>query len=197
MRCLHVASALLVLASARPALAEDGVDGDGDVPQEEHAPYRVNLRVGSASSDRNGMPTVCAEVRVFLDLNVESCGTGADLWHNNDGTEMMHIRASWEVFDRTTRRGRGGVRVGGGFSELSVGDDKLGLEFGDPDTSDPVSVAGPELAVSAQWTIPLGKKLEAVGTFTGGVGYFAGARKLILPRDEVQPFASIDIGVGW
>ncbi|MBZ0233558.1 MAG: hypothetical protein K8M05_14630 [Deltaproteobacteria bacterium] len=191
------AAILLLLASAAPAHAEEPVDGGGEVAQEEHAPYRVNLRVGSSSSDRNGMPTVCAEVRVWADLAVESCGTGADLWHNSDGPEMMHVRALWEIYDRTTRRGRGGVRVGGGFAELAVGDDKLGFEFGDPDSRDPVSVAGPEVAVSAQWTIPLGKKLEAVGTFTGGVGYFAGARKLILPRDEVQPFASIDIGVGW
>jgi hypothetical protein len=193
---LHVAC-FLVLASATSALAEEPVDGGGEVKQEEHAPYRVNLRVGSSSTDRNGMPTVCAEVRVFLDLNVESCGTGADLWHNNDGAEMMHVRASWEIFDTTTRRGRGGVRLGGGFAEMSVGDDKLGFEFGDPDSTDPVSVAGPEAAVSAQWTMPIGKNLEAVGTFTGGVGYFSGARKLILPRDEVQPFASIDIGVGF
>jgi hypothetical protein len=194
VRYAHLVALLLVPGAA---WAEDPVDGDGDVPQQEHAPYRVNLRVGSSSTDRNGMPTVCVEVRVFADLNVESCGTGADLWHNSEGPEMMHARASWEVVDKTTRRGRGGLRVGGGFAEMSVGDDKLGFQFGDPDNADPVSVAGPEVAVSAQWTMPLGKKLEAVGTFTGGVGYFAGARKLILPRDEVQPFASIDIGVGW
>jgi hypothetical protein len=184
-----VASATL----AGVAHADPPIDGDGEVEQTPHAPYRVNLRVGQSSTDRNGMPTVCAEVRVWADLNVESCGTGADLWHQSDGPEMMHVRASWEV----TRRGRGGLRLGGGFAELSVGDDQLGFEFGDPDHLDPVSVAGPEVMMSAQWTFPLGKKLEAVGTFTGGVGYFTGAPKLLLPRDEVQPFASIDLGVGW
>jgi len=34
------------------------------------------MAVGCPSTDRNGMPTVCAEVRVIADLNVESCGTG-------------------------------------------------------------------------------------------------------------------------
>jgi hypothetical protein len=193
----YVTTLLIVLASAMTARADERVDGGGEVEQEAHAPYRVNLRVGSSSTDRNGMPTVCAEVRLWADLSVDSCGTGADLWHNSDGPEMMHVRGLWEVFDTTTRRGRGGIRLGAGFAEMSVGDDKLGFEFGDPDDLDPVSVAGPEVAVSAQWTMPLGKKLEAVGTFTGGVGYFAGARKLVLPRDEVQPFASIDVGVGW
>jgi hypothetical protein len=176
---------------------DDRADGGGDVAQVPHAPYRVNLRVGTSSTDRNGMPTVCAEVRLWADLAVESCGTGAQVWHDSDGPEMMHVRGSWEVYDRTTRRGRGGVRLGLGFAEMSVGDDQLGFQFGDPDSRDPVSVAGPEASMSAQWTMPLGKGLEAVGTFTGGVGYFSGARKLILPRGEVQPFATIDIGVGW
>lgn len=200
MRIAVVLSAALVMSAGAAAADEfDGepVDGGGEVKQEEHAPYRVNVRVGTASTDRNGAPTVCAEVRVWADLAVESCGTGADLWHNSDGTEMMHVRGTWEVFDRTTRRGRGGVRLGAGFAELSVGDDKLGLQFGDPDNRDPISVAGPEAALSAQWTFPLGKGLEAVGTFTGGVGYFTGAPKLILPREQVQPFASFELGVGW
>ncbi len=200
MRPILAALALIAATAAPvggPAFADESVDDGGDVVPQPHAPYRVNLRLGTASTDRNGMPTVCAEVRVWADLAIESCGTGADLWHQNDGPEMMHVRASWELFDRTTHRGRGGVRVGAGFAELAVGDDQLGFEFGDPDNRDPVSVAGPEVAVSAQWTLPLGKGLQAVGTFTGGVGYFSGAPKLILPRDEVQPFAAFDLGVGW
>lgn len=198
-----IAALICVTLAAAGVARADGpsgatpIDGGGEVTQAPHAPYRVNLRVGTASTDRNGAPTVCAEVRVWADLHVESCGTGADLWHDNDGTEMMHVRGSWEVLDHTTRRGRGGLRLGAGFAELSVGDDQLGLQFGDPDLADPISVAGPELSVSAQWTFPLGKGVDAVGTFTGGAGYFAGARKLVLPRDEVQPFASFDLGVGW
>lgn len=196
---MKYATAVLLLLIASPSLAraQEAVDGGGEVPQEAHAPYRINMRLGTASTDRNGAPTICAEVRVWADLNVESCGTGADILHNNDGPEMMHVRGLYEIYDRTTSRGRGGIRLGAGFAEMSVGDDKIGLEFGDPDAQDPISVAGPEAAVSAQWTMPLGKGLEAVGTFTGGVGYFAGARKLILPRDEIQPFASFEIGVGW
>lgn len=189
---------LISIGLPSAALADGPIDGGGEeVEQQEHAAYRVNLRLGTASTDRNGAPTICAEVRVWADLAIESCGTGADILHNNDGAEMMHVRGTYEIWDRTTRRGRGGVRLGAGFAEMSVGDDKIGLEFGDPDAQNPISVAGPEAAVSAQWTIPLGKKLEAVGTFTGGVGYFSGARKLVLPRDEIQPFASFELGVGW
>jgi hypothetical protein len=195
VRC---AAGLVVLIVASPAFAEEPIiDGGGEVKQQPHAPYRVNMRLGTASTDRNGAPTICAEVRVWADLAVESCGTGADILHNNDGPEMMHVRGTYEIWDRTTARGRGGIRLGAGFAEMSVGDDKIGFEFGDPDARDPVSVAGPEASVSAQWTVPLGKKLEAVGTFTGGVGYFSGARKLVLPRDELQPFASFELGVGW
>ncbi len=200
-----LASAAFVVAAVVGARADgaglgprpdEPTDG-GEVRPQPHAPYRVNLRVGTASTDRNGMPSVCAEVRVWADLAVESCGTGAQVWHNNDGAEMMHVRASWEVLDRTTARGRGGLRLGVGFAEMAVGADKLGFRFGEPDPDEPVSVAGPEVAVSAQWTVPPGKGLEAVGTFTSGLAYFRGARQLVLPRDELQPFASVDVGVGW
>ena len=188
-------SGALSLLLCPPARAEEPADGDGEVAQEAHAPYRLNLRVGTASTDRDGMPTVCGEVRVWADLNVESCGTGSGLW-TEGGTEMMHIRASWEVYGRNTTRGRGGLRLGAGFAEMSVGPDKLGLSFRGPDP-DQISAAGPEVSVSGQWTYPLGKGLDAVGTFTSGLGWFAGAPDLITPKSELQPFASVEIGVGW
>jgi hypothetical protein len=97
------------------------------------------------------MPTVCGEVRVWGGLAVEGCGTGAQAWHNEDGAEMMHLRTTYEVLRRGAGGGRLGLRAGVGFAELSVAADQLGFQFGSPDVTG-ASAAGPEAALSAQWT---------------------------------------------
>ncbi|MEZ4401678.1 MAG: hypothetical protein R3B06_16750 [Kofleriaceae bacterium] len=187
----------LLVATAGAARA-DGDDRAGPpTPVAADPPYRVNLRIGGASSDRNGNPTVCGEVRVWGGLALESCGTGAQAWHNDDGAEMMHVRTTYEVLHLgTAGNGRLGVRAGVGFAELSVAADQLGFQFGSPDATR-ASVAGPEASVSAQWTRPLVSQVDALATFTVGGAYFAGAQELVFPRAQLQPFASFEVGVGW
>ena len=195
MRVLSLAAGALALAGAVAHADDDRGGAPG--PVSDDPPFRVNLRIGGASTDRNGMPTVCGEVRVWGGLGVESCGTGAQLWHDGDGAEMMHLRTTFEVVHRATPGGgRLGLRAGLGFAEVSVAADQLGFQFGAPDATK-ASAAGPEASVSAQWTRPLAGKAEAIATFTIGSAYVDGAPELVLPRDRVQPFASFEVGVGW
>ena len=45
--------------------------------------------------------------------------------------------------------------------------------------------------------LPLGRGLEALATATLGTAWFAHARELVAPQRTLQPFASIEVGVGW
>ena len=179
-------------ASAQPSEQEPGGTGDTGRP----VTNRINLRLGGATSDSTGRPTICLDVRVWSGLGVESCGTGQGVIHNEPGTELAHFRATWSIIQRATSSGTGRVRGGIGWAELQVGIDHPGFQFGQPDR-DRGSVAGPEAAVQGQWLVPLGAGVEAIASFTAGMAAFADADKLIVPQSNLQPFASVEIGVGW
>lgn len=158
---------------------------------------RINMRVGAATSDSTGRPTICLDVRVWSGLGVESCGTGQGVIHDEPGTELAHFRGTWSLLSTTTSSGTGRLRGGLGWAELQVGVDHPGFHFGSPDQIDRGSVAGPEATLQGQWMVPLGAGVEAIASFTAGVAVFASADELVVPKDNVQPFASVEIGVGW
>lgn len=188
------AIALVLLAGT--ARADESLEpGTGD--HSGPTSNRINLRLGRATSDSTGSPTICVDVRVWGGLGVETCGTGQGIIHDEPGHELAHFRATWSFFERATRSGTGKLRGGLGFAELQVGVDRPGFKFGEPDRVDRGSVAGPEAALQGQWLVPLGKGVEAVASFTAGLAVFANADKLITPQDNVQPFASFELGVGW
>ena len=162
----------------------------------------TGLRVPSPSLrrghfDSTGRPTICVDVSVVRGFGVESCGTGQGIIHDQPGTELAHFRATYTLASHTTASGTGRLRGGIGWAELQVGVDHPGFHFGDPDSVDRGSVAGPEGALQAQWLVPLKSQLEAVISVTGGIAVFADADKLITPQSNVQPFVSAEIGLGW
>jgi hypothetical protein len=169
----------------------------GTEPAAAPTTNRLNMRIGGATSDDTGRPTICLDVRIIAGFGVESCGTGQAIIHNEAGREMAHFRGTWTFAQTHTARGTGKLRAGAGFAELQVGQDHPGFKFGDPDSVDRGSVAGPEAAFQAQWLVPLGVGVEAVTSVTAGLAYFAEADKLIIPQKELQPFVSFEIGVGW
>lgn len=190
-----VAAALLapVIAYADDPQESELGTGSGAAP----TPNRINLRLGNATSDSTGRPTICLDVRIWAGLGVESCGTGQGIIHDQAGTEMAHFRATWSVFERATSHGTGRLRGGLGWAELQVGVDHPGFHFDEPDQVDRGSVAGPEAAVQGQWLVPLGKGVEAVISVTAGLAVFANADKLITPQSNTQPFGSFELGLGW
>jgi hypothetical protein len=195
-RRLELAVVVVVgaLVSPRAALAdESGEDARSQTPTSN----RINVRLGSATTDSTGRPTICVDVRVFAGFGVESCGTGQGVIHDEPGTEMAHFRATWTVFERATAKGTGKLRAGAGFAELQVGVDHPGFHFGSPDSVDRGSVAGPEAALQGQWLVPLGGGVEAVASFTAGVAAFQSADQLVEPHGNVEPFASFELGLGW
>ena len=198
MRWKSAALAAVALAGHAPTRAVADESGDPNAPAASGpAINRFNFRLGGATSDATGRPTLCLDVRIVKGLSVEGCGTGQGVIHDELGSEMAHFRGNYSFFEGHTSRGTGRVRGGIGFAELQVGLDRPGFHFGDPDAVDRGSVAGPEGAVQGQWLIPIGKGVEAIASFTAGVAIFASADKLIVPQSNVQPFASFEVGLGW
>lgn len=192
MRWLLACLVVPLVAHAEPEASEPGQGS-----AEEPAPNRFNFRVGAASSDTTGRPTICVDVRVWYKLGVETCGTGQGVIHNEPGTELAHFRTTWSFIEHATSTGTGKLRGGLGFAELQVGVDRPGFHFGQPDAVDRGSVAGPEAMVQGQWLIPIGKGVEAIASFTAGLAVFAHANELVEPKSNAQPFASVEIGLGW
>ncbi len=190
-------SALAAVAlAAGPARAEEAAEpgaGGGADPSTN----RINLRIGGASSDSTGRPTICLDVRIVAGFAVESCGTGQAIIHNEAGREMAHFRGTWTLLTKHTDRGTGKLRAGAGFAELQVGVDHPGLNFGSPDRIDRGSVAGPEAVVQGQWLVPLGRGVEAIASLTAGAAAFAKADELIVPQRAIQPFVALELGLGW
>jgi len=184
----------LVLASSAASADEATEPGTSDA---KPTPNRFNLRLGNATSDSTGRPAICVDIRIWRGLGVESCGTGQGVIHDEPGEEIAHFRATWSVIERAFTTGTARLRGGIGWAELQVGVDHPGFHFGAPDSVDRGSVAGPEGAVQGQFLVPLGKGIEAIASFSAGVAVFAEADKLITPQSNVQPFASVEIGLGW
>jgi hypothetical protein len=190
---------LVALALVAPtwAHAEPEASEPGTASAPGPAVNRLNMRLGGASTDSTGRPTICVDVRVVRGFGVESCGTGQGIIHDEVGSELAHFRGTWSFLERATTSGTGRLRGGLGWAELQVGIDRPGFHFGDPDRVDRGSVAGPEAALQGQWLVPLGKGIEAIASFTTGVAVFASADQLIVPKSNVQPFASVEVGLGW
>lgn len=157
--------------------------------------HRLNLRAGLASSDEVDRPTICLEVVAVRAVSVEGCGTGSGILHDQVGRQIAHFRLNIPFVQRATWGGWGSVRAGVGFAEMEVGEDRPGFDFGDLDQLG--STAGPDGAVSIQWMRSIGKGFELVGTGTVGVAWFSGADRLVIPQQQLQPYASIELGVGW
>jgi hypothetical protein len=157
---------------------------------------RFNLRLGSATSDSTGRPTICLDVNLAAGFGVESCGTGQGILHDEPGTELAHFRATYALLSRATPSGTGRLRGGIGWAELQVGVDHAGFRFDTPDV-ERGSVAGPEASLQGQWLVPLAKGVEAIASLTAGAAVFANADQLVVPKGNVQPFVSFELGLGW
>jgi hypothetical protein len=186
----------VALAAAGPARADGESTEPGAGERATPVTNRINLRIGAATSDRNGRPTICLDARIVSGFGVESCGTGQAILHNDPGREMAHFRGTWTLLTRDTDHGTGKLRAGAGFAELQVGVDHPGFQFGSPD-SDRGSISGPEAVVQGQWLVPLGRGVEVVTSLTAGAAAFANADQLATPQRTIQPFVSFELGLGW
>lgn len=195
---LVCAAAATLVALAPPARADERTDDGTSGDPSDHPPIknRLNFRVGFASSDQNGHPTICLDVNVAFGFGIESCGTGAQVLHDDPGQEMSHYRINYTMVERSLWKGTLHARGGLGFSEMQVGKDDPGFVFGGTN-KDKSSTSGPEAALSAQWLLPMYKGLDFVVTGTAGLAYFAHAEDLATTKSDVQGFASIEAGIGW
>ena len=135
-------------------------------------------------------------MRVAFDVGVESCGTGSGVWGDSNGVEMAHFRASYTFIRRQLEHAALRVRGGAGLAELQVGIDRPGLSVGGPEAGRG-AVTGPEVSVSAQLLLRAYKDVDFVLTGTAGVAAFRRADELVVPQSNVQPFISVEAGIGW
>lgn len=181
-------------AAAPPGGDDDGGGDTGEVAR--RAANRVNLRLGTASTDHTGRPTICLEVSAVWRLSVEGCGTGSGFLHSEPGAQLAHFRAKARVFQRAVQQGLLRVQAGVGFAELQLDADEAGFEFGTP-TGRRIEAAGPEAALSLQWLRPLGKGWEFILDTSAGAAWIPHAAELAEPQDQMQPFVSFEAGIGW
>lgn len=206
MNCRSLASLLLAsvatLAFADRALAlepehDQGAGSDsffqGD--RAETARTYIQLRGGAATSNEAGMPEVCMEGSPLKWLTLETCGTGAGIWRDDGGRQMMHLRLELQPYRFVV----GGValdpQIGVGFSEMQIGADEPGFRF--DSANGKMDTSGPEMSLSLQAKVPLQLDLEFVGELTTGMAYFANADELAAPQNELQPFAGVSLGLGF
>jgi hypothetical protein len=189
---------VLVAVLAWPVAAFADPADDGGTSGTEHPPIknRINFRVGAATTDTNGHPTICLDVRVVRGFGIESCGTGQALLHDDPGYEMAHFRGTYSLLEGPVWKGTGHVRGGLGFAEMQVGIDHPGFQFGSPD-KDRGSVSGPEASLSGQLLLPLYKGVDFVMTGTAGLALFQHADELVQTKSNLQSFVSVEAGIGW
>jgi hypothetical protein len=192
----RLASTALFLLVARTAIAQPAEDGSSTGEAAQPVVNRFNLRLGGASSDTTGRPTICVDVSIVRGFGVESCGTGQGIIHDEPGAELAHFRATYSLLSHAWRKGTARVRGGIGWAELQVGVDHPGFRFGSPDI-ERGSVAGPEASVQAQWLTPVARGVDAIASLTAGASVFADADQLVVPKSNVQPFVSVELGLGW
>lgn len=184
-------------APAQSAYAPEPRDTDESSDREvlQRTENRVNARVGVASSDGNGRPVICLEVRAVARLSVEGCGTGSGFLHHAPGAELAHFRAKWAVHRRVVKRGVGQLQLGLGMAELQLGPDEPGFVV--RPESGGIEAVGPEVSLAVQWLRPMGGGWELMVNAGAGVAWVPGAGSLSEARDAVQPFLAFEVGAGW
>lgn len=187
---------LILIGLPASAFADEPVETVPDRKVATALENRINLRAGVASTDRNGRPTICLDVRIAFEIGLESCGTGSGVWGDSNGVEMAHFRASYAFVRRQLEHGAVRVRGGAGLAELQVGVDRPGLSLGGPEAGRG-AVTGPEMSLSAQLLLPAYKGFDFVVTGTAGVATFRHADQLVVRQGSVQPFISVEAGIGW
>lgn len=195
---MRSASLLCIMLAAQMAQAqpwEPVDDGSEDEEVLERSKNRVNLRIGTASTDDNGRPTICLEVRAVSRLSIEGCGTGTGFLHSEAGGELAHFRAKWAIYRRTVQRGALQTQLGLGLAELQLDADEPGFVL-DPDENG-IEAIGPEASIAVQWLRPMGKGWELVLNTSAGLAWIPGAGDLVEPQDSLQPFVGFDVGVGF
>lgn len=184
-------------APPTPSAAAPGSDdsGDDDAALLRRSSNRANLRLGMASSDSNGRPVVCLEVRAVAALSLEGCGTGNGFLHDSPGASLTHFRGKWLLVQRVVSRGVLRAQLGAGLAELQIGSDRPGFVVA-PDARD-VEAAGPEGVLAVQWLRPMGGGWEFIVNTSAGLAWIPGADELDPGQGTLHPFVGFEMGAGW
>ena len=155
----------------------------------------LNMRMGLSTATSNGHPTICLEGVPLEKISFETCGTGYGFLHRESGTDFVHFRGKWSLFQRNEAHSLLQGQLGLGFAEIQIGDDELGFQF--TNTGGGVETSGPEISASIQWTRILSANTELVFDINIGSAFFYYGPELIIPQQQVFPFMEMSVGWGW
>ncbi|MBT8496367.1 MAG: hypothetical protein KJO07_25195 [Deltaproteobacteria bacterium] len=190
---------LLILVCSLAALPARAQRRDSTPSQDDESPASqswFNLRAGSGSLGAGSGPVICAEVSPWGPLSLETCGTGAGLFRDQQGDDVAHFRAKWRLLQRVKGPGVVKIQTMLGFAELEVGDDDPGFRFTGSGARG-VETAGPEAGFAVQYLASLGRGVEGIASLTAGMAYFPYADDLVTPRNRYQPFVGVELGAGF
>ena len=154
----------------------------------------ASFRVGAASGVSR--PQLCLELSPHERIGVDWCGTGATWLHNDDASDMMHLRMLFRVGTWKTPFGYLQPRLGAGIAEFAIGADQPGFNFSGVGANG-VETAGPEATASLRLLTPLAGGFELLTHIDATAAYFAHAPDMVVPQSSFQPGLSVTIGFGF
>lgn len=182
---------LVVLGCAGTARA-DSVVTFGEEPPRNY----TNLRIGAATSDPEGHPSLCLEASPLSFLSLEGCGTGSGMLHHSTASELAHFRTKWRLARVKTGRGWFLPHLGVGFAELQVGDDDPGFDF-EGSGREGRETAGGEAGLGLKYLVAMPRGTEFIAEAGVSAAYLPHAPDLARPADPWQVTASFTAGFGF
>src|SRR5688500_14103720 len=165
-------------------------------PSNERPRNYASFRVG-ADATVIERPQMCLDVTPLDGIGFEACGNGGGfLYSAVNGRDFAHFRGRARLASTQVEGVWLEPWVAVGFAELEVGADTPGFDFGGTSPGN-VSTAGPDVGASVRALLPLWAGFELVAEAAIGLAYFAHASELVVPQDELQPQASVNVGIGF
>ena len=187
--------ALLAIIDVIPAQALETTSKTRVEAPESSRNY-VNMRVGSTSSNRNSYPELCLEVAPLSFLSIESCGTGAGIFHTDPAPSSAHFRTKFKAFQWNFEDWDLSLFGGLGFAEFQIGEDAPGFIFNGVG-KDGVETAGAEISAHLRTLIPVYEGFDLLTEFNVSGAYVPYAPDLVTPLSSFQPAFSLTIGAGF
>lgn len=184
-------------SQATPARADSvRLDTAGKPITPEPIRNYVNFRVGASGSTMEDRLNMCLEVAPAHIFSIEACGSGSGFLYEDPTPALTHFRTLWSLHAWHYEGSQIRPRLGLGFTELAVDEDKPGFFFTGTDP-DGIETAGPEAMLALQVLHPLAAGWKLVADMNIGLAYLAHAPDLIRPMDPWQPFGAMTFGIGW
>lgn len=171
------------------------VAGDGVAETQKEARHWFNLRIGAAAGN-GGHVRFCGEGFFSARLSFEACGNGEGVFHQREGVDRMRLEVKYGVGQYVGEGRRVLWTLGAGLTELSLGEDAIGFNFGKPSVGNE-SVTGPSISTGITWLEQGTSNIEWVGSVLFSVAALNHASSLRSDLNFFQPSIQLSFGAGY